>query len=149
MTAVNDCNDVDEHRDDDDGNDNEEHRGSVEMNARESNGADENRYSPAFAVEAICQFNAKVSACHLMTGYRRWYIVGCYLAPFDNKTIWYVEAAMVDEPRWAELISEGDLNVDLERTGVQVLDEEIAVAVASVALEDISAHLLRRRRAWN
>ena len=38
----NDRNDVDEHRDDDDGNDDEEHRGSVEMNARESNGADKN-----------------------------------------------------------------------------------------------------------
>ena len=41
----------------------------------------------------------------------------------------------------AELIFAGYLNVDLERTG--------RVAVATVGLEDISAHYLPRRRAWN
>ena len=37
----------------------------------------------------------------------------CYLAPFDNTTIRYVVAAMVDWPRGAELIFAGDLNLDL------------------------------------
>ena len=45
------------------------------------------------------------------------YIVGCYLAPFDNTTIRYMEAAMVEWPRGAELVFAGDLNVELERTG--------------------------------
>ena len=40
----------------------------------------------------------------------------CYLAPFDNTTIRYVVAAMVEWPREAELIFAGDLNLDLERT---------------------------------
>ena len=40
-----------------------------------------------------------------------------------------------------ELIFVGDLNVDLERTG--------GVAVATVGLEDISAHYLLQQRAWN
>ena len=43
----------------------------------------------------------------------------CYLAPFKNTTIWYVVTAMVEWPRVAETIVVEDLNVDLERTGVQ------------------------------
>ena len=93
--------DVDEHRNDDDGDD--DHRGAVEANAGDSNGADENRDSLTFAFEAIRQFNTHVIACHLTMGDRLWYIVGCYLAPFDNTKIQYVEAAMVDWTRGAEL----------------------------------------------
>ena len=54
-----------------------------------------------------------------------------------------------ERPRGAELIFSGDLNVDLERTGGRRLDELIAVAVATVGLEDISAHFLLRQRAWD
>ena len=53
----------------------------------------------------------------MKTGDRQWYIIGFYLSPFDNTTIRYVEAAMVEWPRGAELIFSGDLNVDLERMG--------------------------------
>ena len=138
---------IDKHSDDVD-NKGDNH-GVVRMNARESDGADENRDSPIFAVEAICQFNANVIACHLTTGDRRWYIVRCYLSPFDNTKIWYVEAAMVDCRRGAELIFAGDLNVDLERISGQGPDEEITVAVETVGLEDISTHFLLRGRVWN
>ena len=144
-------NDVDERRDDNDGKEDndDDHRGAVDMNAGESDGAKENWDSPAFSVEAIRQFNANVIACHLTTGDRRWYIVGCYLAPFDNTTIRYVDAAMVKWPRESELIFAGDLNVYLKRTGGRGLYEEIAVAVATVGLEGISENFISRQRAWN
>ena len=41
----------------------------------------------------------------------------CYLSPFDNTTIWYVVAAIVEWPRGEELIFAGVLNVDLDRMG--------------------------------
>ena len=72
-----DGDDVDKHRKNDDGDDNYDHRGVVETNVGESNGGDENRDSPAFAFEAIRQFNANVIACHLTMGDRLWYIFGC------------------------------------------------------------------------
>ena len=75
-------NDVDEHRNNDDGENDDDHRGAVETNAGESDGDEENWDSPAFAVEAIHQFNANVIAFNITTGDRRWYILGCYLAPF-------------------------------------------------------------------
>ena len=43
--------------------------------------------SLAFAVEAICQFGANVIVCQMATGERRWYIVGCYLAPGYGTTV--------------------------------------------------------------
>ena len=42
---------------------------------------------PTFAVEAIFQFGANFIMCQMATGGRRWYIVGCYLAPGDDTTI--------------------------------------------------------------
>ena len=56
---------------------------------------------------------------------------------------------MVDWPRGVELIFAVELNMDLDRTGERWLDEDIAVAVATVGLEDISAHFLPRRKACN
>ena len=41
----------------------------------------------------------------------------CYLAPFENITIWYVVTAMLEWPRGAELIFVGYLNAELDRTG--------------------------------
>ena len=41
----------------------------------------------------------------------------CNLAPFENTTIQYVVAAMVQWPMGADLIFAGDLNLDLDRTG--------------------------------
>ena len=44
--------------------------------------------SPLFAVEAVCQFGPNVVSFQLATGARRWYIIGCYLAPrqhLDNR----------------------------------------------------------------
>ena len=79
--------------------------------------------SPVFAVEAIRQFGANVIACQLAMGGRRWYIVGCYLAPGDRTTIIDVESEMVEKPRGAEFIVEGDLNVNLGKAGSRGRDK--------------------------
>ena len=63
--------------------------------------------SPVFAVKVIRQFGANVIMCHLATGKRRWYIVGCYLVPGDGTTIIDMEVAMAEETRGAELIVAG------------------------------------------
>ena len=45
------------------------------------------RPAPHFAVEAVQQFGLNVIGFHLVTGSRRWCIVGCYLALDDTSTI--------------------------------------------------------------
>ena len=100
------------------------------------------RDSPAFAVEAIHHFGVNIIACQLVTGERRWYIVGCYMAPGDRETIRDVEVAMAERPMGTELIVAGNLNVDLDKAGVQGWDEEIMATVATAGLEDLAGHFL-------
>ena len=42
------------------------------------------RPSPHFVVEAVRQFGPNIVGFQLATGARRWYIIGCYLAPDDT-----------------------------------------------------------------
>ena len=43
--------------------------------------------SPHFVVEAVQQFVPNIVGLQLVTGARRWYIIGCYLAPNDTSKI--------------------------------------------------------------
>ena len=45
------------------------------------------RPAPHFAVEVVQQFGPNVVGFQMVTVERRWYIVGCYLAPDDTLTI--------------------------------------------------------------
>ena len=55
---------------------------------------------------------------------------------------------MNKQPRGVELISEDDLNVDLESTDGRRRDEDIAEMVETAGLEDMSVLFLPRRRTW-
>ena len=71
------------------------------------------RPSPLFAVEAVRQFGPNVVSFQLATGARRWYIIGCYLAPDYTSTIESVVAALKERPRVTALIVAGVLNTTL------------------------------------
>ena len=71
------------------------------------------RTSPIIAVEAVRQFGPNVVSFHLETGARRWYIIGCYLAPDNTSRIESVVAALKERPRGTALIVVGDLNSTL------------------------------------
>ena len=45
------------------------------------------RPSPLFSVEAVREYRPNVMSFKLATGARRWYIIGCYLAPDNTLTI--------------------------------------------------------------
>ena len=71
------------------------------------------RPSPHFEVEAVRQFFPNVVSFQLETGARRWYIIGCYLAPDDTSTIDIVVAALKERPWGTALLVAGDLNTTL------------------------------------
>ena len=71
------------------------------------------RPSLRYAVEDVQQFGPNVVGLHLATGDRRWYIVGCYLAPNGTSTIDSFAAALKECPQCDEVLVEGDLNVNL------------------------------------
>ena len=67
-----------------------------------------------FEVEAIREYGPNVLSFEVVTGARRWYIIGCYLAPDATETIERVVTALVDRPKGTALIVAGDLSTDLE-----------------------------------
>ena len=73
-------------------------------------------YRPSFlfAVEAVIQYGPNVMSFELATGARRWYIIGCYLAPDDTSTIESVIAALKERPKGTALAVAGDLNTALD-----------------------------------
>ena len=82
------------------------------------------------------------------TGWRRWYIIGCYLAPDDARTIERVVTALGDQPRGTALIVAGDFNTDLGDMACDRRGTEIAAAITEAGLEDMTAHFLPRKRKW-
>ena len=66
-----------------------------------------------FVVEAVQTFGQNIIGFQLTMGARRWYIVGCYLAPDDTSTIERVVEAIRERPKGAELMVAGDLTIIL------------------------------------
>ena len=64
-------------------------------------------------METVQQFGPNVAGFQLVTGERRWYIVGCYLSPNDTSMIDSVFAALKDCPWGAEIMVEVDFNTIL------------------------------------
>ena len=69
-----------------------------------------------FAVEAVREYGPDVLSFEVATGGRRWYIIGCYLAPDDARTIERVVTALGDQPCGTALLVAGDFNTDLGET---------------------------------
>ena len=64
-------------------------------------------------MEAVQKYGPNVIGFQLATGARRWYSVGCYLAPNDTSAIERVVEALRDRPKGADLLVAGDLNTNL------------------------------------
>ena len=71
------------------------------------------REGEGFAVEEARTSGPNVLSFDVVSGRRRWYIIGCYLAPDDAQTIERVVTALGDQPRGTALRVVGDLNTDL------------------------------------
>ena len=65
--------------------------------------------------------------------------------PGDGATIREVESAMAEQPRGADIIVAGDLNIDLYRTVGRGWDEEIAAVLEAAGLEDLLVHFFPRQ----
>ena len=65
-------------------------------------------------MEAVREYRPNVMSFEVATGARRWYIIGCYLAPDAVATIERVVTALGDRPKGTALVVARDLNMDLE-----------------------------------
>ena len=67
-----------------------------------------------FSVEALQTYGANVIFFHMVSGDRRWFIVGCYLAPDEAWTTEDVVAAIINWTWGAALLVIGNFNTDLD-----------------------------------
>ena len=100
--------------------------------------------TPHFAVEAVEKFGPNVIRFQLVTGARRWYIMGVYLAPDNTETMERVSGAIRSRPRRTELLVAGDFNADLATPEGGRRAEAIATLLATEGLEDMASHFLPR-----
>ena len=84
----------------------------------------------------------------VVSGRRRMYIVGCYIAPDDAQTIERLVKALKDKPPGSALVVAGDLNTDLGEVEGDRRGTEISAALTEAGLEDMTAHFLPRKRRW-
>ena len=69
--------------------------------------------TPRFAVEAVEKCGPNVMVWQVVTGEKRWYIVGDYIAPADEGTMELVVKAIRQRLSGAELLVAGDLNANI------------------------------------
>ena len=106
------------------------------------------RPSSLFVVEEVREYGPNVISFEVATGGRQWYIIGCYLAPDDARTIERVVTAPGDQPRGTALVVAGDFNTDLWETASDGRGKEIVAALTEAGFEDMTAHFLPRKRLW-
>ena len=99
-------------------------------------------------MEAVQKYGPNVIDLQLVTGARRWYIVGCYLAPNDTSTIDRIVEALRDRPKGAEMLVAGDINTNLTAPEGDRIEEYIAATIATEGLEDMAQHLLSQEHRW-
>ena len=101
-----------------------------------------------FMVESQWHFTPSVFSLHLVLGGRRWYIVGCYLTPYDASTINNIVTAIRQSPRRNELLMAGDFNVNLDGPMGNYRNKDNTSALAEAVIEYMSAHFLMCCNSW-
>ena len=80
-------------------------------------------------MEEVRQYGPNVLSFEVVSGRRRWYIVGYYIAPDDAQTIERVVTALGDKPKGTALVVAGDLNTDLGEVECDRRGTEISAAI--------------------
>ena len=107
------------------------------------------RRSKNFHIEGTRIFGPNVIAATLISGRKKWRLVGAYIPPSeeDGSTLGFAQAAAAISPE-LPLILLGDLNVDLMTAGETATNDtqgEKVAFVASLGLKDLNQHFRQRR----
>ena len=92
------------------------------------------RQGEGFEVEETRFWRANVLAFELVTGARRYYVVGMYLPPGDLTALEHARQAVEAKPKGTAPLILGDLNANLESPRSE-RDEEVAAFCDSLGVE--------------
>ena len=99
-----------------------------------------------YQVESIHHWGANVISFAVVSGVRRWHMVGAYVPPSDVSTMREVFKALDSLPGSAEPILLGDLNVDFGNPTLDARDQQIAADLVSYGFQDLLLKFRQRRR---
>ena len=85
---------------------------------------------------------------HMVTGGRRWFIVGGYLVPDDAPSIYFISGAVEQCLRGVVIMVVLDLNTDIADPEENRIDSAILAALSDTVMEDMSGHFLPFRITW-
>ena len=105
-------------------------------------------YLPHFKFEYFRPHGRNMMSFQMDSDKRRWFIVGCYLSPYNASNIERVITNIINSTHRAELLVDGNSNIDLAVPEGNCFREEIAVVIATAGLEDMSMHFLLHLKSW-
>lgn len=106
------------------------------------------RDSAFYEVEGISKHGPNVISCELVSGGRRWLVIGAYIPPSedDGSTCTHILAAQMRRPQLPVILL-GDLNVDFDQLWIDApRNMGIAAMVASLGVEDVISNFRQTRR---
>jgi exonuclease III len=98
-----------------------------------------------FQVEAQQKHGPNIISCILVTGTKKYPIIGTYIPPHDTTTLYYIAQAC-ERFTGQSIILLGDINIDLRKQTPTNRDTEIMALLATLGLEDMSTHFLQRKK---
>ena len=75
-----------------------------------------------------------VASFQLESGGRKWFVIGCYIAPNNDAMVEGVISAIVKLPRRTALLVAGNFNADLDVPEGGLCKEDIAAAMTTPGL---------------
>ena len=102
------------------------------------------RKAENLANEELCIHGPNVISVHMVTGRRRWHIIGRYIFPSDASTIEYIIASTMAQNYRADFLVAGNINNNLEDPEGTPQAEAIADKLTAAGLMDMCLHFLPR-----
>jgi hypothetical protein len=96
-----------------------------------------------FQVESQKRHGPNVVSCFLVTGNTRYAVIGAYIPPTNTTTLAHISDASNHFQGHRPIILMGDININLQTTTPTARDTEIMALLATLRLEDISAHFIQ------
>jgi hypothetical protein len=104
-----------------------------------------------FIIEGTRSFGPNVIRTTLVSGEKRWTIIGCYIPPSENdlNTLDFIQSAIQHDNN-NEIIQLGNLNVNLQKlANAKNQQEETAALLALTGLQDLQQHFrIQKNERW-
>ena len=106
------------------------------------------REAEHFSIKYLCLHGPNVINFQLVTGRRRWHVVGYYISPSDTLTIEDIAAAIWGQPYRAGILVYRNLNTNLADPEGTPLGEVIADELAVAGMTDMGLYFIPQRKSW-